>query len=86
MRTSPAIYKVTDQDDLMISNHEEGTAQVKEQSAPEIMLVLSIYLFLKEKQERKQGTRDFCLRISEMSKALISIEEKLISHQVLQRS
>lgn len=48
MRTgsfSPAIYKVTDQDDLMISNHKEGRAQVKEQSVTEIMLVVSIYLF-----------------------------------------
>lgn len=61
MRTgssSPAIYKVTDQDDLMIANHEEGRrAQGREQSVTEIMLVVSIYLFLKEKQERKPRTR-----------------------------
>lgn len=71
----------------MISNHEQGRrAQVKEQSAPEIMLVLSIYLFLKRKTGEKieDKRRDFCLRISEMSKAFNSMvtgEDKLlISH------
>lgn len=61
MRTGssfPDIYKDTDQDDLMVSTQQEGkTAQVKEQSATEIMLVLSIYLFKKEKQETKPRTR-----------------------------
>ena len=62
MRTGssfPAIYKDTDQDDLTVSTQQEGKTahQVKEQSATEITLVLSIYLFKKEKQETKPRTR-----------------------------
>lgn len=45
--SSSAIYKDNSQDDLTGSTHLEGKMahQVKELSATEIMLVLSIYLF-----------------------------------------